>query len=422
MNRLTASKIDAIKPPEQGQIELYDHDLPGFAFRVGRSGKRAWVLRYRVKANGTHPACMRRLTLGSYPAMSLADARRHARAKLGEVASGGDPAGESEAAAEAEARDRANTLAELAGRYMSHCEAQGRNKARTLAQKHRMLKRLLAVWGTRPASSISRRDIIALVEKIAERGAGIQANRTVALISNLFAFATDREIITANPAHRIPKPGVERSRDRVLVEDEIRRVWKALDDEPRKVAAIVQLTLLTAQRRGEVCGLRWDELDLDRGWWTLPAERAKNKLSHRVPLGPQALAILRAIHEAPHDPVWVFRGGHLNQPLTNLQKPLRRVRTAAKVDDFKLHDLRRTAASLMASLGVPRFVLGRVLNHIDSSITAVYDRHTYDAEKRQALEKLDRHLQAIVNRQPSAEPRVVNLDAYRGGTVSAANA
>jgi integrase len=97
------------------------------------------------------------------------------------------------------------------------------------------------------------------------------------------------------------------------------------------------------------------------------------------------LAILRAIHEAQHDPVWVFRGGHLNQPLTNLQKPLRRVRTAAKVDDFKLHDLRRTAASLMASLGVTRFVLGRVLNHVDSSITAVYDRHTYDAEKRQAL-------------------------------------
>jgi integrase len=414
MKKLTASIVDSVKPPEQGQIERYDHDLPGFALRVGRSGKRTWVLRYRVKANGSRPACMRRLTLGSYPAMSLADARRQARAKLGEVASGGDPAGEAETAAEAEARDRANTFAELADRYTAHCESQGRNKPRTLAEKRKLLKRyLLPAWGTRPASSIARRDIIDLVEKIAERGAGIQANRTVALISNLFAFATDREIITANPAHRIPKPGVERQRDRVLANDEIRRVWRTLDDETPKVAAIVRLTLLTAQRRGEVCGLRWDELDLDRGWWTLPAERAKNKLSHRIPLSGQAVAILRAIQEAPHDQVLVFRGGRLNQPLTNLQKPLHRVRTAASVKDFKLHDLRRTAASLMASLGVPRFVLARVLNHVDSSITAVYDRRTYDAEKRQALEKLDRHLQAIVNSQPSAESRVVNLDAYR---------
>jgi integrase len=417
--RLTASIVDSVKPPRLGQVELYDHDVPGFALRVGRSGKRTWVLRYRVKAKGAQPACMRRLTLGSYPAMSLADARRRARAKLGEVASGGDPVGETQAAAEEEARDRANTFAELVDRYMGHCESQGRNKLRTLAEKRKLLRRyLLPAWGARPTSSITRRDIIALVEQIAERGAagrgaGIQANRAVALISNLFAFATNREIIMANPAHRIPRPGIEHRRERVLSEDEIRRVWQALDAEHLRVAAIVRLTLLTAQRRGEVCGLRWDELDLDRGWWTLPAERAKNGLSHRVPLGPQALSILHALQESPHDPVFVFRGGRLNQPLTDLRNPLRRVRTAARLEDFKLHDLRRTAASLMASLGVPRFVLGRVLNHADNGITAVYDRHSYDTEKRQALERLDRHLQTIVTAQPSVEPRVVNLDAYR---------
>jgi integrase len=214
-------------------------------------------------------------------------------------------------------------------------------------------------------------------------------------------------MIESNPAYQVPRPAPERSRDRVLSDDEIRRLWLALDSEPVRIASVFKLAILTAARRSEVLGMTWAELDLDGGWWTLPAERSKNKLAHRVPLVAAALQMLRILHDGPHDIEFVFRGGRRGHPLANPQKWLARVRTRAELSDFRLHDLRRTVASNLTRLGVPRLTVSKLLNHVESSVTAVYDRHSYDAEKRAALARWERRLSDIVTGE--ASPKVVAL-------------
>ena len=209
------------------------------------------------------------------------------------------------------------------------------------------------------------------------------ANRTRALISKIFNFAIKRGIVEVNPAAGVENPGAEHQRDRVLSEEEIRTLWKTLDGEPERLAAIFKLGLLTAQRRGEILGMRWAELDLDAAWWTLPAERSKNGLAHRVPLTPGVSTLLSNIKSANHDADMVFPGARTGRSLANLQKPLRRIKKTSAIE-FKFHDLRRTAASHMTGIGISRLVVSKILNHVERGITAVYDRHSYDSEKRSA--------------------------------------
>lgn len=155
------------------------------------------------------------------------------------------------------------------------------------------------------AKEITRRDVRNLLEEIAER-APIMANRTLALIRKMYNFAIERDWVEANACQGIKWLAPERQRDRVLSEDEIRRFWAALDEEHPITAALFRLRLLTAQRGGEVHGATWDEMDLQSGWWTIPAERSKNKLTHRVPLSPPALKILKELKKEVGDSPWVF--------------------------------------------------------------------------------------------------------------------
>jgi integrase len=187
----------------------------------------------------------------------------------------------------------------------------------------------------------------------------------------------------------------EHPRDRVLSEDEIRALWNALDAEPGKLAGALKLLLLTAQRKGEVLRMRWQ--DVDASWWTIPAEFAKNRLAHRVPLSPQAIAVLNTLRTNTSEP-WVFPGRNhgVSKPLSNIERTLRRARARSKVGNCTPHDFRRTAASLMTGMGVSRLTVKKLLNHVDSEITAVYDRHSYDPEKRLALEAWGRRVEEIV--------------------------
>jgi integrase len=153
--------------------------------------------------------------------------------------------------------------------------------------------------------------------------------------------------------------------------------------------------LLTAQRGGEVLGMRWAEVDFSDGCWTIPEERSKNGLSHRVPLSKPALALLEKERLLRGESSWVFPSASGLSPLAGIQKAIQRVRRRAGID-LRGHDLRRTAASNMASMGIPRLVIARVLNHVETGVTAVYDRHSYDREKREALEAWGRRLEEIV--------------------------
>jgi integrase len=391
---LTDRTVRALKPPSRGRLDVWDEDYPGFGLRLSATGRRTWILMYR---NGT---TLRRFTLGQYPTLGLAEARAKARDALHEVAHGEDPARK-----KAEER-RAETFADLADEYIErHAKHKrsGREDIRLLNGSPHKKKTgktphvpIVKRWGTRKVKDIQRRDVRALLDEIAAR-APIMANRTLALVRKMFNFAIEHDWLEVNPCQMIKRLAPERQRDRVLSEDEIRGLWKALDSEDAVIAAVFRLRLLTAQRGGEVLGATWAEMDLRTGWWTIPAERSKNGLAHRVPLSAPAVKVLKALGSVTGDSQWVFPSPKKEDAsIAHAQKAIERVVERSGVD-FRGHDLRRTAASLMVGAGVPRLVVSKILNHVETGVTAVYDRHSYDLEKRAALEFWGKRLDAIIS-------------------------
>src|SRR5262245_12684288 len=283
--------------------DVWDSIVSGFGVRIS-SGHCAFVARYRV--NGR----LRRLTIGPFPRLSLADARQRAREALR-----GSHYGIDASTQKVEAR-RAGTFADLSKEYIERHASKkrsGREDIRLLngsPHKKKTGKKphepLVGRWGPRKLGDIKRRDVRELLEEIVER-APIMANRTLALIRKMFNFAIEREWIEANPCQMVKRPATERQRQRVLSEDEIRHVWNALASENHIVAALFRLRLLTAQRGGEVHGAAWSEIDLVSRWWTIPPERSKNGLAHRVPLSSPAVRILKGLKaEAENAANWVF--------------------------------------------------------------------------------------------------------------------
>ena len=387
--KLTARTVDALHTSDGRQVDYWDLDHPGFGVRVAGGGRKTWVVMYR------HNGRLRRHSLGTYPALSLADARHEALQAMARVATGADPA------AERRALRAADTFGELAEEYL---ERHAKAKKRSWKEDDRILKaELLPHWKHTPLRDLKRRDVRTLVHAIAARPAPIMANRTLALVRKMLNFAIESEWIEANPASLIPKPGTEQSRDRVLTPDEIKAFWIAIEEEPPAIRVWLRLRLLTAQRGGEVVRMRWNDVDLATKWWTIPAEVTKNKLAHRVPLNATAVTLLREMRSsATPEQVWVCASSNPDVPVIHdAKKAIARVRRRMKVD-FRGHDLRRTAASIMASAGVSRLVVAKVLNHVETGVTAVYDRHSYDAEKRAALDLWGRELQRILRRNRKA--------------------
>jgi integrase len=351
-----------------------------------------------------HRGRLRRLTLGSADSLGVADARKRARDAVRDAQDGGDPAAEKQKARKAE------TIADLATDYI---DRYAKKRKRSWKADDRILRtEILPRWRHRAIADITRRDVRILVDAIAERGAPIMANRTTALLSKVFKFALDDELIEASPAVRIPRPAAEQQRDRVLSDDEVRALWQSFDALEPEMAAFYKLRLLTAQRGGEVGSMRWQDVDLAGGWWTIPSTRSKNKRPHRVPLSPTALEMLQALRAqadeklrarraAPSrkknakpiaDPVYVLEGARGKRQQSEAAATF-------AVPDFRAHDLRRTAASNMASGGIQRLTISKILNHVERNITAVYDRHSFDAEKAAALSWWDVKLCAILENE-----------------------
>jgi integrase len=385
--KMTARGVDALRPPAAGQVDYWDADNPGFGLRVSAGGRKAWVAMYR------HGNVKHRLTLGTYPALSLAEAREKAAIAHHAV----QYAGVNPATVKRMER-AAETFAELAPDYLErHAKRQKRSWRKDLLI---LEKDVLPRFGKRKAGNISRRDIIALLDDIVARGAPIQANRTLEIVRKLFNWAVGRDLLGANPCYRIPKPSKENRSDRVLTAEEIRAVWASLESEAPLTAATFKLRLLTAQRGAEVLPMRWDQIS--NAWWTIPAEVTKNGLAHRVPLSPQSLELLEEIRPLGEGSEWVFPGARGDGHRVGIHKAHNRIRRRAGVS-FVPHDLRRTAASHMTSMGIGRLVVSKVLNHVESGVTSIYDRHSYDREKRQALDTWGRRLEEIVgDRHPRA--------------------
>jgi len=393
---LTHASVAALKSPPGGQVDYWDTRKPGFGIRVSKGGTKTWLLMYRQHGR------KHRLALGRFPDMSVADARTQATSRLGDIVKGADPAQE-----RAQAKSDP-TFGELADLYLER-HARVKKKPRSVAEDVYMLNAdLLPAWKDRKLPAIRRRDVIALLDGIVDRGSPIHANRVRALCSTIFNFAIGRDLIEYNPAHRVPRPAPEKSRERKLTDDEIRELWKALEPEPAKVRAVYILALLTAARKSELLNLAWSELDLDRSLWTLPATRSKTGQEHLIPLSPTAVTLLRSLPVDSRSE-FVFTGGRIGRAVANPQKWIVRIRERAKLVDFRFHDLRRTAASGMTAIGVDRLTVSKILNHAEGGVTKVYDRHSYDKEKRAAIIKWDRHLQRLLT--GGEKTKVVQLHA-----------
>lgn len=399
--------IDRMKPDAARRLEIPDATLPGLYFIIQPSGAKSWAVRYR------HEGRTRKLTLGAYPALDLAAARADGRAALQAVSHGNDPIAERKVVAPQPTRDLVSTVVES----FIERHVKARNKPRTAEETTRILRtKVVPAWEGRKIQEIARRDVIELLDGIVDAGTPIAANRTLAAVSKLFNWAADRGVIDASPCIRVKAPASETSRDRVLNDDEVRLLWRACEVIGWPFGPFVQILLLTAQRRDEVAKMRRIEVREAGRLWTIPAERAKNGQVHDVPLSPAVQAILGSL------PRVVGQAGYListtgNSGVSGYAKAKSRLDAAmlaiaradaekagadqenVTIDPWRLHDLRRTAASGMARLGTSPHVVEAVLNHRSgtiSGVAAVYNRYQYLDEKRTALVSWAAHLQTIL--------------------------
>ena len=415
--RFSDRLLQSVKPPPAGErpIELWDALVPGLGFRVGASGTRTFHVMTRV--NGRQV----RQVVGPYPATKLKDAREEAGEIIRQARKGVDPREQRRQARREAERARRDTFASVVEDFI---EKYAKPRNRRWAETDRTFKvNVNPAWGKRPIASITRREVIDLLEKIDKERGPYMSNRTLAAIRRLFAWAVERDVIDASPAQNVKPVGKEVSRDRVLTDDELRAFWKATegDDQPRH--PFLRTLLLTAQRRSEVATMRWQDLDLedDKPLWSIPRQFVKADRLHDVPLAPEVVAILKDLprHQGPH----LFTTGDGTVPVSSFATTKHRVdkkmveimREAAEQagDDpetvelprWTLHDLRRTAATNMAVLNFSPHVVGAVLNHSPGGthgITAIYVRFRYDDERRQALEAWARRLDQIVTETPPA--------------------
>ena len=404
---LTSSQVQRLTPGPT-PIDLRDGLARGLLVTVLPSGKKQFAIRYRYRGK------QRRYVLGDFPALSLAEARKRAKKAQVQIADGGDPAGERRAAV----APRSDTVAALADDYL---RKHAKKFKKSATEDERILKaNVLPVWGDRSVKELTRRDVRALVEDVAER-APVMGNRVLALVRKMLNFAVDHDWIDANPAARVRPPAPETSRERVLTDDELRRIWKLLErqrttderaapgrkaatdpDDPfcpvrPVIADVIKVRMLTAQRGGEIVAMKWMDLDDALDWWTIPSTDTKNGKAHRVPLTARARAIIEAQPRTDGQPL-VFWGSGRSVADAAKKGPAK-VGRVLGLDDFRGHDLRRTSATRMGAAGVPRDDISAVLNHTPSGAmaTRVYDKYNRDAEKRVALETWDRVLTGILD-------------------------
>ncbi len=267
------------------------------------------------------------------------------------------------------------------------------------------MSKYFASWHGRRALEFERGEIVERLQVIKRAHGPIMANRCLAVVRKMFSWAirNGKLALPFNPAQGLDMPAPERERERVYSTDEVKSLWSAFG-ECGIPGAVFKMALITGQRVGEVAGMRLDEIEGDL--WNLPGSRTKNKRPHVVPLNDMAQTLLE--EQRPLSDTWVFpspRG--LEQPISNLgkaargtngkRKPSKRnVRALSGVKDFRAHDLRRTIATRLTRLGFSRFLVDRLLNHVEPGVGRVYDRYDYLKEKTEAMNAWSRHLASAV--------------------------
>jgi integrase len=395
---LTHRQIEAATAPAGQRRRL--SDFPASALYLAISGApsehKSWISRPRVGGR------QQTLTHGTFPVVPLQLARERARAVERAIAEGVTD----RAALRAIARGAdpkhpfgspldtvAAAVAEFITRYL-----HGRRRAPAYIRgvERRFANHVLPTFGKRSIRGITRREIVELLDRVHDRKGPVAANLVLANLNTLLRWARERELVAAVVTEGITPPGEQRRRERVLDDRELALVMRAARRLGFPYGTYVQLLILTGLRRGEVAGLRWDEVDFASGTITIPAARMKGRKAHLIPLAPATSSLLD--HCPRHGPFVLGNGGA--RPLTSFLWTKRQVdRLTSEIAPWVIHDLRRSVATGLAKLGVARFIVARVLAHTDTTITGIYDRHEYQSEKKQALERWAAHVTGLLQPQ-----------------------
>ena len=381
--KLTRQTIDTLKlPPKKRDLIVFDDALPGFGLRMRAGGSRKWVVQYELDGR------QRRLTIGSTAVFDLEKARKVAREILAKVRLGQDPQGDRHE----EAKQSKLTLGTIIDRYLA--EKGPKLRPTSLRNARGYLLRHWKPLHRIPVHKIERRDIAAHLG-----GAPIAAARARSTLSVAFAWAIAEGLVDVNPTVGTKKPDEDaRPRERVLSDEEIAAVWRSCDDFD--YGRIVRLLILTGARRQEVGGMAWSELH-EHGTWTIPAERSKNGRAHVLPLPALAWSIIEAVPR---------RGDHLfgRKGFTNWGVTKVALDARSGIAPWTLHDLRRTAATRMADLGILPHVIEAALNHVGSrkGVAGVYNKSAYEREVRTALALWSDHVRSLVH---GSERKIVPL-------------
>jgi integrase len=383
---LTKETAAAAKP-DAARYELRDKKIAGLRLIVQPSGVRTWALRYKLPKGQA-----RRYTIGAYSeALGLDEARKIAAKVKLDVVKGADPAGERR-----QARRTGTTVRAVFEEY-STLHLTKRRDSTVEAAKRLFDKGVLPKWGRLEIASIKRRDVMALLDGMREHPA--KANKAKARLNHFFGWAVEREIIEASPVTNVRQPNKPKSRDRVLTDNELRRVWNASDTAGYPFGPIVKLLILTISRRSEVAAMTWAEVNEKESLWTLPEKRSKNGLAHEVHLSAVAFGVLASV---PRVGDFVFSTRD-NRPVSGFAKMKSRIDSfiGEGMADWTLHDLRRTGATLLQRLKFSREVIDACQNHKPGGVSSIYQRYAFRTEKAQAFEALAREVERITNGDPS---------------------
>ena len=372
---------------DSAQSEFFDTKVKGLSLRVSRAGARRWHFHF-TDADGKRA----RTSLGTYPATPLGAARAAAIEARSALESGSDPRS---------GKSTASTVATLADSYLAKRVMP--NLRGSDGVKGRLYGNVVPIIGDVRLGDLHRRDINKVIDALVARNVPAQANRTFTDLRAMVRWAVKRGDLDRDPTAGMSMPSKPRFRDRVLSDDEIRHMWHA-EFLSTDTLRVLRLALLTAQRIGEVTGITRAELDIPAREWRLPGARTKNGRPHTVPLSGMAVEVITDVMAAIGDKPNLFDARRLAY---RLRRPLPDA-------DFTPHDLRRTALTGMARLGIEPIVLGHIANHLTTTkagvTLGVYVQHAYEAEKRRALDLWADRLQAIVDDVPVAQ-----VVALRGG-------
>ena len=383
--------VDTAVCTDGNRIDFWDKGKKGLLFRVTSTGSKTFAFRYRYNGKNKY------YTIGPYPEISLGDARAKVDELKTQIRKGEDPIYEEKIIR----RDtQSQTVQELAEIFLDIHVSQLKASTQK-SYTHRINKIILPEFGQYKLKDLDRLHIIEFLEEMVfNEGQHVNANRVRAIFSSMISFAVDRGLIDFNVFKLVRKVGKENARRRIYEADEIKALWAAFNDLREPVSSLFKFMMLTGQRKTETAEMKWQHIKGDV--WKLPAASTKAGRDHFVPLQPMARGLVEKLRPLTGSSEWVFESFyHPGNPLRWVHGSVNTVQDLSGVEDFRLHDLRRTVATNMTTyLGVDRTVLGKLLNHKtlagDDTVTAVYDQNNYARERANALALWERRLQDII--------------------------